>query len=97
MRQKKGLARVIMTAIWVLTVWLCGEVACYESPSSCSNSNSKYYNILTLTCTDCPANTEKAADMTYCNCTNNFYPNWAVIGFNHPDSCKPLPAGVKYP
>ena len=74
----------------------------YTNPSECTNT-SRYYNILTLSCTDCPPNTEMALDKTYCNCTdsdpsnpaqNAFYPNWDAIGFNHPDSCKSLGAIV---
>lgn len=53
----------------------------YTNPSSCT-SNNQYYNMISLDCTTCPSNTERGKDFTYCNCTNSFYSNPDIIGFN---------------
>ena len=58
----------------------------YTNPTLCT-ANTKFYDAVLLQCTDCPSNTARAKDSSYCNCTNSYASNPYVIGFNDASSC----------
>ena len=62
----------------------------YTDPTLCTAST-QYYDPVTLTCTTCPANTQRASDFAFCNCSNTHYDNPDVIGFNNALSCLAAP------
>lgn len=64
------------------------QISTYTSPAACNAS--QFYNVLLLECGTCPINTVQADDIAYCNCSNSFYQNVSVIGFNSSSSCQPL-------
>lgn len=72
----------------IIIISLIGLCQSYSSPN-CNSSS--YYNILSLSCTTCPSNTiVSPLDNTYCNCSNTFYKNPSIIGFNYASSCLPI-------
>lgn len=74
---------------FLVFVSMLSLVATYSDPTSCTGST-KFYDILLLQCTTCPTNTVRASDFTYCNCSNSYYKNPDVIGFNNANSCLSL-------
>ena len=68
-------------------------VCSYTDPASCTASTD-YYDIVTLTCTTCPTNTQRANDFAFCNCSNTHYDNPDVVGFNNAQSCLSAPVKI---
>ena len=75
--------------ILVLALSLC-YVQGYQDSTSCATSSNQFYDILRLQCATCPTNTATAKDNSFCNCTNAYFQNPSVIGFNHSQSCLAL-------
>ena len=76
----------LLIALFFLTI----TVHSYTDPAACTAST-QYYDVATLNCTACPANTARARDFTFCNCSNTHYPNPNVIGFKDASSCVTAP------
>jgi hypothetical protein len=70
---------------------IVGIALAYTDPTSCTGST-QFYDPVLLRCTTCPANTVRASDFSYCNCSTSHYPNPDAIGFNSPASCLSLPS-----
>lgn len=53
--------------------------------SKCTEPN-QYFNYIYFRCDTCQSNQVRSSP-TFCNCTNGYYKNKEVVGFQSPSSC----------